>query len=799
MAARVRRVLERHGVDVALLVVVVVAVAFAGAVLVLPRAGAPAASSVLLVGSGWAAVAAVAVGVARHRPQRRLPWLAFAGMLACWASAHTQAVTGALGPLRPGVLLVTGQVIGAALVAGLFARQRARGPARPRGGRWSRAGGRLDVVILLTTTALVLAQALALLLRDGAWEQAGRGATAGADVLLLALVTRFVLTRAYLPAATRLLVLGALLSLGYHLVEVSTLEPPGAGGPDAAVAVAAFCLLAGAALLPSMTCALDLRGHTARRPASAQLLGLVPVVVAAPLLWSVGSSLGVTGLPTGVFVCAGALVAALGMLRGVVALRASEWAAGHDELTGLPNRRGLAAAFDDRLRDPRGLVLCLVDLDDFKAVNDTHGHEVGDELLVAVGDTLRASAGRDAVVARLGGDEFVVLLRATPEAPPCGEPPGGPPRSVADATPARVLAALQRPVHVAGLELRTSASVGVVRVVAPSSLPQALTRADIAMYAAKAAGKDGVTTYRPRMRALVQRRQRLAEDLRLLLEGAPAARVGRLVPHHQPLVGLESGQVVGSEALVRWHHPHLGLLPPSDFLDVVREGGREVDLDALVLDATLAQVGSWRRLGLQPVPVSVNVTAATLLDGRLDVRVARALRRHDVPAGLLRLEITEHEQVPESVEVARMLDRLVRTGVRLSLDDFGVGYTSLTYLQRFPISLLKLDRSLVIASQDDLQLLTGIAAMARALDLDVLAEGVETPEQRERLVGLGIHYGQGFLFSPALTAEDLAALLPPSPRGARGSSPRAGGPVGDAAPPAQRGASPRQVAHRPVL
>ncbi|MEJ5945465.1 bifunctional diguanylate cyclase/phosphodiesterase [Pseudokineococcus basanitobsidens] len=766
--------------------VLLAAVTAALAALVLPDLGVPSARPVLLVGSAWASVLAVVVGVLVHRPQRRRPWLALGVMLGCWALAQTGAVVGTLPGLGPSTgtgpwsgpaagaeaLMTAGQVVGAGLVARLFVRGRGRGRRAgaapgPRV-RGVDAGAVLDHVILLVTAALVVAQALALAVRDGTPGEVALGTSAAADVLLLALVLRFTVSRSGLPAATRVLVLGAVLSLGYHLAGTTTSLSTGPSGPLEAVAVAAFVLLGGAALTPSMPRALDVREHLPRRPASLRLLGLVPVVVAAPVLWFVTrSSAGAEGLPTGAFVCAGALLAALGMLRGVAALGASERAAEHDPLTGLRNRRGLGRAFDDRLADPDGLLLCLVDLDDFKGVNDTHGHEVGDELLVAVGAGLREAAGPDAVVARLGGDEFVVLLPAVPVPPaadgPVGDVGGAGPRRVHDATPGRLVAALQRPVRLGGQELRTSASVGVVHVVAPSSLPQALTRADIAMYEAKAAGKDGVTTYRPRMRTQVQRRQRLGEDLRLLLEGAPAARVGALVPHHQPLVLLETGEVVGSEALVRWHHPHLGLLPPVDFLGIAHDGGREADLDAHVLDAALAQVGAWLRAGLVPVPVSVNVTPASLLDGRLDVRVQRALRRHEVPAGLLRLEITEHEQVPASPEVVRVLRALSAEGVRLSLDDFGAGYTSLGYLQRFPVSLLKLDRSLVTAAEDGLGLLGGIAAMAQALELDVLAEGVETPDQRRLLVELGIRYGQGHLFSPALAAADMQALLRPAP------------------------------------
>ena len=726
----------------------------------------PSLRPALLVSAAWASVVAVAVGVAVHRPARRRAWTAIGLMLTCWAGAHTVTVllAGAARPVpaAPVEAMVAGQLIGVVLVVRLFTGPRRRSQLRGH----LAPGPLLEHVMLVVVVLLAVAQLVAHLDAAGPGASGLGVATAALDVLLLALVLRFVLSRSCLPVSTRVLVVGAVVGLGYHLAGAVALTEPGPGSPLQAVGAACFVVIGGAALLPSMPRGLDSGEHGDRRAASVQLLGLVPLVGVAPALWSVErASPTPGGLPPGVFVVAGAVLAGLGMLRGVEALRASERAADHDALTGLRNRRGLDVAFRRLVQDPDGVLLCLVDLDDFKAVNDTHGHEVGDELLRAVGSTLERVAGPDAVVARQGGDEFVVLLPGTPEPLEPGSPAGGAGgaerRRLHGDTPARLVAALQQPLSAAGHELRGSASMGVVHVVPPSSLPQALTRADIALYETKAAGKAGVTAYRPRMRTQVQRRQRLAEDLRRVLEGAPAARVGALVVHHQPLVLLETGEVVGSEALVRWHHPHLGLLPPADFLTIAHECGRDVDVDAHVLDLALGQVGGWLRAGLDAVPVSVNVTPASLVEGRLASRVEHLLRRHGVPPRLLRLEITEHELVPASPEVVRELQALQRSGVRISLDDFGAGYTSLGYLQRFPVSLLKLDRSLVISLKDDRGLLAGIAAMARALRLDVLAEGVETADQRALLVDLGIRYGQGHLFSPALAAVHMEALLHP--------------------------------------
>jgi len=748
----------------------------AGALAALVTVVAAAAWPVVLAAVTLVALVAVVVGTAVRRPADRAGWAALAVVLGAWVASSAPGLLDGRGGAPALVAAAAGQGVGVVLLL------RALLTGRPTARRRRGAGGVVDLAILLVVAALVAAHLVVAMQDGGRLTGAGAMTTAALDVLLLALLLRFAVSRAGLTPASAVLALGAGLALVHHLVGVVAAPAGGAGAGLQAVAAAAVALLGGAALLPSMGTALRPRGH--RRAASLQLLGLAPLVAVSPVLWSVQerADRAGDGLPTGAYVLVGALIALLGVVRGVLALRASERAADHDPLTDLRNRRGLEAAFDLRAASPDGLLLCLVDLDDFKQVNDTYGHEVGDELLRGVAAALLRAAGPEAVVARLGGDEFVVLL-------PGGHEQGRPDEAVTDApvrrhagTPARLLAALQEPLRAAGHELRTRASVGVVHVVAPTTLHQAMTRADIAMYRAKAAGKDGVVDYRPRMRAEVQRRQRLAEDLRLLLEGASPARVGQLVVHHQPLVQLSTGQVVGSEALVRWHHPYLGLLPPLDFLDIAHEHALEPAMDALVLDTALRQVGRWLADGLAAVPVSVNVTPASLLGGGLDARVRRALAEHAVPAALLRLEITEHEQVPASPEVVSVLEVLEAVGVRVSLDDFGAGYTSLGYLQRFPVSLLKLDRSLVVAAREDAgELLAGIAAMAAALRLDVLAEGVETVEQRDHLVGLGIRYGQGHLFAPALAVADMEALLPragapgpPAQRSGPGAADRAG-------------------------
>ncbi|WP_298456210.1 bifunctional diguanylate cyclase/phosphodiesterase [uncultured Cellulomonas sp.] len=705
-------------------------VGLVAAVAALP--GLRAAGAVLAaVGS----VSLVLVGVRLHRPTSRV-WLLVALTLATWGAATVLSQLGgdAAAGRTGDALIAAGQAI-AALVVVHVARMGTPEAAAQR-------GSRVDLVIMATVLGLVVAQLVAAATADASSLAALVIPTV--DVTIIGLLLRFVVTRPRLPVSSYLALAGAVTTTVYDLacaVQGRRLPPP--GDPVQILGVLCVLLFGVAALHPSMVQVFDASRFSRRRPASVALLGLLPLVAVPAGLWWVSWMTEVPGLPNGVLVVSGSFVAGLCLVRAARALRDSEHLASHDPLTDLANRRGLARAFADE-PPAGGRSMLLIDIDEFKQVNDTHGHDVGDALLLGVRDRLltATSAGRE-VVARLGGDEFVVLTAT----------------DTADATADRVLRALRAPVEVHGLDLRVSASIGVAHAEPGTSLVELLTRSDVAMYAAKAAGRDTAVEFHPDMRTEVSRRFALTSEVRQLL-AARSPDVGRLEVHYQPLVELRSGQVVGAEALVRWRHPEHGLLPPGDFLGIVSRSGLDARLDRVVLLDVLSQLRQWRDRGLRPLPVSVNLTGDSLGDPELAEQVLTALADAGVPASQVHVEITEHQQLPEDSPAARSLRRLHEAGVATHLDDYGVGYTSLDYLHRFPVEVLKLDRSVVASMSDGpANLVAGVVAMASAWDLALLAEGVETAEQREQLVAAGVRYGQGYLFSRPLPAARYEVLL----------------------------------------
>lgn len=327
-----------------------------------------------------------------------------------------------------------------------------------------------------------------------------------------------------------------------------------------------------------------------------------------------------------------------------------------------------------------------------------------------------------------------------------------------------LLGSVKRSVRLGDITLTVGASIGIAPAADKTPIGELITRADVAMYAAKAAGRNTAAAFDPRMRVEVARRYGLTAQIRQLLTGTSPV-VGSLEVHYQPLIELSSGAAVGAEALVRWQHPTLGLLPPGDFLELVSACGLDLDLDTAVLVQITADMVRWRQDGRLVLPVSLNLTRASLTDPLTPDRILDRLTAAEISPRLLDVEITEHERLPDDLDVAVGLHRLAAAGIGVHLDDYGTGYTSLDYLRRFPISVLKLDRSVVVGVETDGDILIeGIAAMAATLDVDLLAEGVETPQQRDRLIELGIRYGQGWLFDRALPADDYArTVLTPAP------------------------------------
>jgi diguanylate cyclase (GGDEF)-like protein len=421
----------------------------------------------------------------------------------------------------------------------------------------------------------------------------------------------------------------------------------------------------------------------------------------------------------------------------------------HDALTGLPNRILFVERVEQAMRAGGDQAVLFVDLDDFKRVNDSLGHAAGDELLVAVARRLRASLRDTDTAARLGGDEFAVLVHD-----------GG--VELASKVASRIIAALREPVEVSGTRMPVQASVGIATALQQRDTDALLRNADVAMYAAKEGGKGRFAVFEPAMHDRLRDRVGLEADLRRALER------GELVLAYQPLVSLADGGVVGAEALVRWQHPTRGLLSPAAFLPVAEESGLILPLGRWVLREACRQVGQWTSgHGGRRLPISVNLSAHQLHHPGLVDEVVGALADTGLDPGALVLEVTESAVLRDHEVVAARLGALRARGVRIALDDFGTGYSSLSHLLYLPVDQLKIDRSFVRA--DD-AIVAAILQLGQRLGLEVVAEGVETQAQAERLLALGCQLVQGYHFGRPQPAADFAGLLegaaPASPVGA---------------------------------
>jgi diguanylate cyclase (GGDEF)-like protein len=428
----------------------------------------------------------------------------------------------------------------------------------------------------------------------------------------------------------------------------------------------------------------------------------------------------------------------------------------HDPLTGLPNR----ALFRDRLqhalarsrRREGTLAVLFLDVDNFKVVNDSLGHEAGDELLTALAPRLAEAVRSGDTVARFGGDEFVLL---------CEE--------VADEQEAieiaqRVKECFARPLQIAGGEHYVTASIGVALPSAGHDGPESLLRdADAAMYQAKERGRARYEVFDADMRASAVKRLQVEAELRRALERDEM----RLV--YQPVIDVDSGRIVAVEALLRWHHPERGMVPPLDFIPVAEESGLIVPLGAWVLRQAMRKAVHWRRLcgpDETPVVVSVNLSARQVSEPDLVPTVARLLEETQVDPRQIALEITETVLVEDTTTAAKTLQELEQLGVRLVLDDFGTGYSSLGYVKRFPLAYLKIDRSFVAELGGDGRneaIVSAISEMARALGARVVAEGVETEAQLDGIRKLGCELAQGYLFSRPVPPDEIDALIRTNP------------------------------------
>ena len=420
----------------------------------------------------------------------------------------------------------------------------------------------------------------------------------------------------------------------------------------------------------------------------------------------------------------------------------------HDALTGLANR----ALFRNRvehavLQRNRGGGECavlLLDLDDFKVINDTNGHTAGDQLLSEVADRLRACMRPDDTAARLGGDEFGVLLEHVTDI-----------RDAVKVTE-RILAALRRPIHLGNQVWLMTASVGIASAdFSGSDADELLRNADVAMYSAKSSGKGRFGIYEPTMHAAVLERLALENDLRTGLA------TDQLRLHYQPEVDIHSGEVVGVEALVRWQHPSRGLVPPNEFILVAEDAGLIEGVDAWVLQTAMRQLRRWMAEGVAPIRMAVNISGRELKGGELVERIRGTLEETGVAPGQLEVEVTEHSTV-ETTNALEILEELRGLGVRVAIDDFGIGYSMLSRLNDFPLDKLKLDQSFLrklAFGGDEAPIVSGIIAMGHSLGMEVLAEGVETEEQLAFLRRAGCDQAQGFYFSRPVEPLELAGML----------------------------------------
>jgi diguanylate cyclase (GGDEF)-like protein len=420
----------------------------------------------------------------------------------------------------------------------------------------------------------------------------------------------------------------------------------------------------------------------------------------------------------------------------------------HDSLTGLSNRALIIDRAGQMLararRERTASALLYLDIDDFKDINDTLGHDAGDQLLIAVGNRLSSALREVDTVGRLGGDEFVVLLE--------GASLGAGVQAVAD----RILGVLETPFEIPGNDapLGVTASIGIAEGdrMTPGDL---LRDADIALYRAKATGKRHAVLFSPSMQKAVDDHRHLDLDLRRALEGDEFFLL------YQPIVDLASGTVTGVEALLRWRHPERGVLQPAEFLPLLESSGLIIPVGSWVLDVACRQGALWHSQG-NSLTVSVNLAAAQLGRDRIVDDVNRALAASGFDPSMLTLELTETVLMHDVQPTLSRLELLKAIGVRLAVDDFGTGYSSLAYLRQFPIDVLKIDKSFVLAiadSPDSIAIVHTLVQLGKVLGLEIIAEGVENDEQRTRLKAEEVETAQGFLFGRPLDVEALNRLL----------------------------------------
>ncbi|MCS6948100.1 MAG: EAL domain-containing protein [Steroidobacteraceae bacterium] len=426
----------------------------------------------------------------------------------------------------------------------------------------------------------------------------------------------------------------------------------------------------------------------------------------------------------------------------------------HDPLTDLPNRHYLTAILPSALAEAREkgqmVAILFIDLDHFKHVNDSRGHEVGDRLLQEVARRIKAKTRDSDVVCRMGGDEFVVVLRGFTDVEHIAQ------------TARRINGALDQPITIDGHKLVTTASIGVSLFPRDGSdIGELLKNSDSAMYQAKEAGRNKFQMFRAEMTEKIKQRVAVESALRA------AIKLNQFDVLYQPIIELQTRRVACLEALLRWAHPEQGLIGPDKFIDVAEESGLIVPIGNFVIRHVLDDIAAWRALGLAPIPVSVNVSPAQLRQGDLANFIRKQLAVAGCNVDALELELTERAMFMagnalRSEPRRDMIAELRDCGIKIAIDDFGTGYSSLSYLKRWRVDKLKIDRSFIrdlVTDPNDFAIVSAILAIARQLRIDVVAEGVEGYPQVQTLRKLGCRFGQGYLFAPPQVPERCIPML----------------------------------------
>ena len=422
----------------------------------------------------------------------------------------------------------------------------------------------------------------------------------------------------------------------------------------------------------------------------------------------------------------------------------------HDLLTKLPNRAllrdRLSLAIKQAKRDKEKLAVMFLDLDRFKNINDSLGHMIGDELLQQVSARLKDCIRQADTLARFGGDEFTLMLTKLKDA-----------REDASKLANKITDTLKQPFNIDGHELYVSTSIGIALYPQDgTNMDSLIKHADVAMYHVKGQGKNGYQFYSNDMNVPYIENLSLDTGIHKALDNKEFSLV------YQPQVNLRSGEIIGIEALLRWNHPELGLVLPSEFIAFAEESGLIVDIGDWVIKSACKELSRWRNAGLPKVRVSINISARQLMEKDVVAKIIGTLKKHDVPGSSIELEITENAIMDDMDSVIRKLQELSNYGITIAIDDFGTGYSSLSYLHKLPIQTLKIDRTFLKENhinKGDNTIINTIVAMAKALNLNVIAEGVETQRQLEYLREIDCNEAQGFLFGKPLPPDLISQLL----------------------------------------